>query len=956
MDFAYLTDPGPGSGYEPPRATLEARTPMRSLDGRWRFRLLDRADDAIDGFWETEYDDSAWGDIAVPGHWQLQGHGPPAYTNVSYPFPIDPPHVPDENPTGDYRLAFDLDGWVASRTVLRFEGVDSCYVVWCNGLRLGHATGSRLPAEYDVTSALRPGRNVVAVRVHQWSAATYLEDQDMWWLSGIFRSVSLVAVPAIADVFVHADFDHHTGGGMLSVDATGGRLRVPALGIDAEATAGPFAIERVRPWTAEDPHRYDATLTSGTDTVNLRIGFRTISTEGGVLTVNGRPITLRGVNRHEFHPDTGRTLDAETMRADLLLMKQHHINAVRTSHYPPHPHFLDLCDELGMWVIDECDLETHGFGQIGWRGNPSDDPAWQPALLDRMRRTVERDKNHPSIIMWSLGNEAGTGANLAAMAAWTAQRDPSRPRHYEGDRESTYVDVYSRMYPSHDEVAAIGARAEPALADPDADAHRRDLPFVMCEFAHAMGNGPGGLAEYQRLIDEHPRCAGGFIWEWIDHGLRHPDGFHAYGGDFGEPLHDGNFVCDGLLFPDRTPSPGLIEAAAVFSPVRIGVSPTGIVIDNRYDFRDLSHLRFDWSLAPDGKSGVLDVPAVGARSAVTVPLPAFDAPPGPAAWLTVRAVLGAEQPWAYEGHEIASGQAILDMPPAAGVIPTTPHRSGFVVSLGDALFDARTGSLLRIGGIEIAGPLVDLWRAPTDNDIGAGLDRKWRAIGLHRLRQRVIDVSASDDSLTVVLRAGAAATDLGYDCVLIWRGGGPPQNPGGGPPQSPSGGPLRCDVTATPRGEWPAPLPRFGLRFALPGSMRTVEWLGMGPGEAYRDTRAGVRFGAYRTDVDEMQTPYVRPQENGNRVDVRWMSVTDTGRRGVRFGGDPTFDFTVRPWTSQALDAARHTPDLVADGRVHVNIDAAHHGIGSASCGPGVLGRHVLAAGEFRLAFTLSAA
>ncbi|HET8950981.1 MAG TPA: glycoside hydrolase family 2 TIM barrel-domain containing protein, partial [Solirubrobacteraceae bacterium] len=384
------------------------------------------------------------------------------------------------------------------------------------------------------------------------------------------------------------------------------------------------------------------------ETVPLRIGFRTVAVEDGELRVNGRRVLLRGVNRHEWDPDRGRALTEDVMRRDVELMKAHNVNAVRTAHYPPHPRFLELCDEHGLYVIAECDLETHGFQEVGWRGNPSDDPRWRDAYLDRIRRTVERDKNHPSVILWSLGNESGIGCNLAATAAWVRERDPSRPLHYEHDLTATLGDVHSRMYATHAEVEALGRRAEPPLEDPALDAARRAKPFLQCEYAHAMGNGPGGLSEYQALFEAHPRCAGGFVWEWIDHGIRRPEGDFAYGGDFGEPLHDGNFVADGLLLPDRTPSPGLAELKAVFAPVRIGERG----IENRYAFRDLSHLTFAWALEVEGEAvagGTLDPGPVAPGA--TAPLPRPQLPPVPEgreAWLTVRALDG--------GHEVAFGQ------------------------------------------------------------------------------------------------------------------------------------------------------------------------------------------------------------------------------------------------------------------------------------------------------------
>ena len=565
-------DPGPLNAVAPGAGRLAARAHLRddsstiSLNGRWRFRLEPRADRPVPPT-DPGTTGPGWTGIEVPGHWQLQGHGAPAYTNVRYPFPIDPPWAPDDNPTGEYRLAFDLPAsWppLAPRerprrgAVLRFLGVDSAFTAWLNGAELGWSAGSRLTTEFEVGHLLRARDNLLAVRAHQWSPGSYLEDQDQWWLSGIFRDVSLTPTPpdAVFDVFARADYDHVRGSGTIRVAAKGGadpRLSIPELGLNDVACASPHFIPQVRPWSAESPHLYAAQIRSGAQTISLRVGFRTVAVAGGQLTVNGTPILLRGVNRHEWNPTRGRAVTAADMRADVLAMKQHNINAVRCSHYPPHPDFLDLCDEFGLYVLDECDLETHGFSTVGWRGNPAGDPRWHDALLDRMRRTVERDKNHPSVIMWSLGNESDRGSNLAAMADWVRRRDPSRPVHYEGDPDSGYVDVYSRMYATHAEVAEIGRRAEPAIDDPALDAHRRSLPFILCEYAHAMGNGPGGLAEYQELFEQYPRCQGGFVWEWLDHGIlaRDADGgeYYAYGGDFGEALPENHVVPFGAVLP-----------------------------------------------------------------------------------------------------------------------------------------------------------------------------------------------------------------------------------------------------------------------------------------------------------------------------------------------------------------------------------------------------------------------
>ncbi|MGW8395463.1 glycoside hydrolase family 2 TIM barrel-domain containing protein [Streptomyces lydicus] len=960
----YYEDRSPGSGVLPPRAWYPASDAARlSLHGTWRFRLSPTAGAEDDAFARPDFDDATWHELRVPGTWVLNGFGAPWYTNTAYPFPVDPPRVPDENPTGDHRHIFDLpDDWGEGPAVLHFGGVESCARVWLNGQELGHFKGSRLPHEFEVGTLLRPRRNVLAVRVHQWSSGSYLEDQDQWWLPGIFRNVSLHRRPegSVADHFIHAGFDHVTGEGTLRVECTpAGRVTVPELGLDL--ATGESATVPVRPWTAEQPHLYDGELVTAGETVPLRIGFRTVRVEDGLLKVNGRRILLRGVNRHEFHPQYGRTVGPETMRRDLLLMKRHNVNAVRTSHYPPHPAFLDLCDELGLWVVDECDLETHGFAQQGWRDNPVDDARWEPALLDRARRMVERDKNHPALVLWSLGNECGTGRGLSAMASWIRERDPSRPLHYEGDRSCADTDVYSRMYADHAEVERIGRRAEEPLADPELDARRRGLPFVLCEYAHAMGNGPGGLGEYQRLFETYERCQGGFVWEWIDHGLRRQTAegevFHAYGGDFGEELHDGNFVCDGLVFPDRVPSPGLGEFKKVVEPVRIEGEADGgagaVRITNLYDFADLGHLDFRWRYEVEDEvcgHGRLAVPALAPGESAVVklpPAPAGAVREGEAIW-TVRALLAEDAAWAPAGHEIAWGQltAAPRLAPVPPVATATPRRGeGNVVVLGPGTFDATTGALGYLDGVQVGGPRLDVWRAPTDNDEAAPWQpeprpaTEWRRLGLHRMRHRVESVEPGPGALVVRTRVAPAGSPLALRAVYRWTA---------------RRDWLRLELGVDPEGEWPVPLPRLGVRMAVSGSLGFAEWYGGGPGEGYPDTRAAARIGRWSMPVDALQTPYVRPQENGARPGVRWAQLTRTDGSGLRIEGDPDFFFSARRWTDEELTAARHTTDLRAGEELWLHLDHALHGIGSQSCGPGVLPQHRLEVAPARFSFVFS--
>ncbi len=959
---SYIEDFRPSQGTLAPRAALTGDAPRLRLDGTWRLRRTPRIADAGD-FHDPELDDSGWDQVAVPSSLPLQGHGSPWYTNTVYPFPIDPPYVPTENPTADHRTRFDLPAdWAGSgsagdRTWLRFEGVESCARVWLNGVELGFHTGSRLTSEYDVTEHLREGSNVLAVRVHQWSAASYLEDQDQWWLPGIFRPVTLLRRPAggIDDVFVRAGYDHRTGQGSVEVEcAVPVQLKIPTLGLDVELAAGSTTVPVgvVEPWSAEQPVLHEALLVAGpasspVETLTLRLGFRTVRIDDGVLTVNGRRIQFRGVNRHEFDPEHGRALPDGLARAELLLMKRHNINAIRTSHAPPRQDLLDLADELGFWVILENDLETHGFGQYGGPGNPVGDERWAPALLERMQRTVERDKNHASVIMWSLGNESGDGPNLAAMADWAHHRDPSRPVHYEQDLKNAYTDVYSRMYPSVQEVEALLTGADATVLA------REDNPFgpvpagrpvILCEYAHAMGNGPGGLREYQDLFERFPRAQGGFVWEWKDHGIATTtaDGtpFYAYGGDFGEPIHDGVFCIDGLVFPDATPSPAMTQLAAVFAPVRITVEPDGSVRwHNLRDTADTADLELTWQLQIGGgitKEGGLESPVLAAgQSSPVLPSPV---PPPPVVgfdgqgevWLIVSARQRADTAWAPAGHEVAFGQAVLRsrpaLSPAAGPAVAATV-TGPRIELGPALFDAVDGSLLQLAGLDVRhGPRVELWRAPTDNDqlgsrgpAAAGI---WRAAGLHRLQHRVRDLRVSESGLVVQTRVAPPTERFGLDVTYTW---------------STDGAALDLRVQLEPTGEWPVTIPRLGLRMAVPGDLTTVEWLGLGPGEAYADSAEGVRLGRWQADRAELQTPYVRPQENGQRLDVRWVELSGPDGRGLRIDGEPTFGLGVHPWSTEALTRADHVSDLLPDGVTWIHLDQAQHGLGSHSCGPDVL-------------------
>ena len=1010
QDLTYLEDTGPGTGRRTPaRAWVDTDAPSVSLDGDWRFRWSPSPVGLDATFAAPDFDDTGWDTLPVPSHWVLHGdpsgerrYGAPIYTNVQYPFPLDPPHVPDENPTGDHRRTFEAPGWVpapeaasahpTTRTLLRFDGVESVYRVWLNGVEIGVGRGSRLVAELDVTEALRQGTNVLAVRVHQWSAASYVEDQDQWWLPGIFRSVTLLARPAgcLDDVWLATAYEPHSrtrGRGRIDPRLVAGpdafpvTVRVPELGVEATfgsaAELATFDVGDVDPWTAESPRLYAATVSSTGETVSVRLGFRDVVIEGDRLLVNNDRLVFRGMNRHETHPVRGRVFDEDFAREDLLAMKRAGVNAVRTSHYPPHPRVLDLFDELGFWVVLECDLETHGFVFADWAGNPSDDPAWAAAYLDRIERTVERDKNHASVVVWSLGNEAWTGRNLAAMADWVHRRDPSRPVHYEGDHSCAYTDLYSRMYPNYLETAAIGSDSGfiSYLHGPAEAVSVRARPTVLCEYVHAMGNGPGGVRAYDDLFESHPRLHGGFVWEWRDHGLLArtvtQDGssteFYAYGGDFGEVVHDGNFVMDGMVLPDGTATPGLAEWSAVNAPVRLECRGSTLHVRNRQHSATTAGLRFvgvrevDGIPGPEVRIDALPVEA-GETGHLALPPALLEPSATGETWLTVRAELASDTAWASAGHVVARAQC--DLTPAQARPLVEPHRAATLRSaprsgtarLGPAELDLGTGLLTRIGDLAVTGPRLELWRAPTDNDrsgdrgsyelaapedtLGEGApgpssDARWRERGLDRLVHRVVGVEGGrpgDDQAVVHVRVGAARQALGVDVTFRYRV---------------RGDALSLRVALQPDPGWDCTWPRVGVRLDLPLGLDRAEWFGTGPAESYPDTRDAAYVGRFAADLAGLDVRYSRPQETGHRADLRELVVRDAETARLVVRTRPAADghrpgFTLTPWSPQQVDAASHPYELPTPERTLLFLDDAVHGIGSRACGMDVLPEHAL--------------
>lgn len=969
------------------------------LNGMWKFHYAPAPAYSPGDFFEESYDDRAWDQLPVPSSWQLHGYGKPHYTNVKYPFPVDPPRVPTENPTGSYRRNFHLpESWSEKRCTLRFDGVDSAFHVWVNGKPVGYSQGSREPSEFDVTPYLRTGDNLLSVRVYQWSDGSYMEDQDMWWLSGIFRDVSLLATPmdSIRDFFVQTEIDANyehaivkvnvslqTGSSDeqkvfrlgvklldrdgLPVDGSEQTRSIPVSAVEPGEHSLEFPVERPVKWSAEQPYLYQLLLTLSDENgaaiqiIPVRVGFRKVELGGGNFLVNGVPIILKGVNRHDHHPDYGRAVPLEWMLQDILLMKRNNINAVRTSHYPNDPRFYDLCDQYGLYVMDESDVECHGFKLAGNYNRISDDPDWERAYVDRIERMVHRDKNHPCIIMWSLGNESCFGRNHEAMAAWAKNADPTRLLHYCSDTHAKVVDVHSTMYASVEKMKEFGNHTH------------LDKPHIQCEYAHAMGNGPGALAENVELFYTYKRLQGGFVWEWLDHGIRQftEDGkeYFAYGGDFKDEPNDYNFVCDGLVMPDRTPSPGLLEYKKALEPVKIeaiDLASGEVRIANRYDFSTLDHLQATWHVMADGaiiQSGLLSVGKVAPRKSKKVKIPYIltaNGKPGTDYWLGIDFRLAEDSLWANAGHEVAWAQFPLPVrspqAPSWKVVDVPPLRwEEDSVTLSIQGNDFRLAFNKVYGRIESwsfagmdllkEGPRMNFWRAPTDNDHRDV--REWKASGLHWLQQRMdsFSWSAHDDgrSLRVVVGIRVAPPILawGVDCTLVYTVYGT--------------GAVEMEVYGQPRapfGEMPKSFPRIGLTMELPNELNRVSWYGRGPGESYSDTKEANRFGIYSKQVDELFTNYVYPQENGNRTDVRWVAVTNARGAGLLASGLP--NFSAMRYSAEQLEKAQHTYELVPLDSVILNLDDVQHGIGTGSCGPGVLPEYVLKAEEFRFHVTLT--
>ena len=989
------------------RALDPAGSPWhRSLDGQWRFSLYPRPE-AVPERALGGLNDSGWDEIEVPGNWTVQGYDRPHYTNVIMPFDCEPPTVPHDNPTGVYRRRFTLPAaWQKRRTVLHLGGIESCAYVYLNGRSVGMTKDSRLPAEFDLTPFLQKGENQLAVMVIRWSDGSYLEDQDHWWMAGIHRSVYLYSTDRayFADISAVAGLDAAYRDGTLDLCAKLGfstepeepltvraRLYGPdgkrALKNDLVGRVDPSyrrsyyecrlqaKIKRPRRWSAETPDLYTLVVSlldesgKAVEHTAVRLGFRSVEVRDRSLLVNGRPVLLKGVNRHEHDDRRGKTVDRASMLRDIHLLKQFNFNAVRTAHYPNASEWYALCDEYGLYVVDEANIEHHDHYSSLCR-----DPRWAQTYLERGARMVERDKNHPSIIMWSLGNESGYGENHDRLAEWIRAHDPTRPLHNEGALKPGWSqagndygaggersnDVSNPMYP-HVDVLRDWAR------------HNRDpRPFIPCEYSHAMGNSNGNLKEYWDVINKHYILAGGFIWDWVDQGLLKTDAkgrpYWAYGGDFGDEPHDANFCINGLVWPDRTPHPAMYEFKKLAQPLKVSaldLKKGAIRIRNGDFFLNADWLEGRWTLEVDGRPlqrgrlGPLDIDA-GASRDYTLPLQRPTLETGQECLLTLRFTTRRAAAWAPRGHEIAWEQFNVPCtrPRAQGRRPKgwveiDQKKTRATLSCPDggaqAVFDLRAGGLLSYAldgrAVIESGPRFNVLRGWLDNDGVKAKKEQWSAewkplgrwtnAGLGRLKRHTdrVEIHRRDgDALVEVEERHSGTGGKAFTHRHTYR--------------------LRADGRMDVRNVFEvdpalADPPRLGVVMRLAAPFNALEWYGHGPHETYCDRKAGAPVGRYASTVAAQYVPYIMPQEHGNKVGVRWLALRDADGRGLLFGGRQPLSCNATHYPAEDLIAAYHTCDLEAREEVFLYLDWMQRGLGSASCGPDTLERYRIGAGAF---------
>jgi beta-galactosidase len=995
-------------------ATLEDRSKspwFRSLDGDWKFLWSASREERPRDFFRTDFDDSGWKTIPVPSNMEPQGYGVAIYTNITYPWLAGrrpegtrprPPYIPDRNShVGSYRRSFEIpQAWDGRRIHVVFDGVNSFFFLWVNGRRIGMSKGSRTVAEFDVTDAVQPGTNQIAVQVFRWNDGSWLEDQDFWRLSGIFRDVYLWSPDRlhIRDFEAKTPLDEGYSSGKLTVDLAvenlnsqaetvrltaelfdaGGRRVIPVIAASCNLPAGQetrqtlsAAVKDIRLWSAEDPYLYRLLLTlqradgKTVEVIPVNVGFRKVELKDGNLLLSGRRVFIKGTNRHEHHPDRGHYLLPEDMIRDIKLMKQNNVNAVRTSHYPNTPAWYDLCDRYGIYLVDEANIECHGDQQL------TRDSQWEAAFMDRTVRMLERDKNHPSIIIWSVGNENGWGGNLEATSTWMRRRDPGRLviSCEAGRRPNT--DVVCPMYSSPATLVDYASKPQ-------------NRPFILIEYAHAMGNSTGDIGSYWRSIYSLPHLQGGFIWDWVDQGFRQPivadrngrflpvgpgeKTFWAFGGDFGPPgtPSDQNFCCNGLVSADRSPHPGLAEVKKVYQNVQVtavDLAKGRVQINNGYFFTTLSDLfRGTWAVRADSRvvqSGTLehlDIPPGESRE-LNVPYRPIVSEPGVEYFLDFSFVLRDKQPWAPAGHELAWEQFKLpvghhpkDGRPAVAAEPTgipplkLSDQDGAIRTSGKGFsvaVDRASGFLssMRYRNTElIQEPLAPhFWRAPTDNDRGYGMERRlgvWKTAMRSWKPQTVqpTQVSPQEVRVSVVSRI----EDVQADYKLTYRIYGD--------------GSVVVDVDSQASGSRVPDIPRFGMRLAMPQGFETIRWFGRGPQETYSD-RCDARVDLYQGTVDEQYFDYSEPTESGNKVDVRWVALTNEKGVGLLAVGMPLLSVGALHYTAEDLDGPAHLYEVPRRQDVYLNLDWRQMGVGGDDSWGALVHREFRIPGNQRCAY-----
>ncbi len=963
---------------------------VQKLAGNWKFHYTRSPEKLDKDCVDPATDDNNWDDIVVPGCFNMQGYGKPHYTNVQMPWDNLPPNVPEENPAGVYRRTFELDGnWSKRQTILHFDGVESVFWAYVNGREVGYAKDTRTSSEFDISAFLKDGENQLTVIVVKWSDASFIEDQDHWWMAGIYRDVYLRSLPrnSISDLFATASLDDEYKNGLLNLklcgcfidsgedwkyhcrlyDAAGKTVFDEPVEMnvkgkpgfwypcssDPRRTKGEITIDVPAPekWSAEAPYLYTLTVTlvdpdgKVVDATGIKVGFRNIEIKNRELLINGQAVLINGVNRHDHDDVHGKTVSVELMRRDLDLMKQFNFNAIRTSHYPNAPEFYDLCDEYGFYVIDEANIEHHAF-----YNDLCANPQWAMAFLDRAVGMVERDKNHPCIYAWSLGNESGCGENHAAMAGWIRFFDPARTLHYEGAS-------HCGLYAGKDNVnPAITDYIAPMYTSPDdcvkwVQKQKDPRPYIMCEYSHAMGNSNGNLKEYFEIFEKYHGLQGGFIWEWIDHGIKQVDEngteYWAYGGDFGDKPHDSNFCADGMVWPDRSPHPAMFEYKKLAQPLKVSaIDPVQgrFEIFNKNYFVDLSYLEIVWELKVNDKviqNGTLPMPATGPRRKQELKLD-FDKvtlKSGESSYLRFSFRRTGAALWSKTGYEVAWEQFAIPFK----AVNTTYPETAFELNPASTF-----GNILKLNNLLDASTEIStsLWRAPIDNDgiknWNSSDDTRalnvWIKKGVDKA-EAVVESSVFENGRLSVkqivkCKESAVSNEQVYSAL--------------------PGGAILVENTFTVPEDL-SDLARLGLVLNLPEDFDQVEYFGLGPHENYIDRQAGAWFDQFKDSVDNMYVPYILPQENGARCQVSWTALRAAAGNGLLIIAPEKMQFTVSRFSAQQMYGAKHTNELKPENCVYLHLDYAQRGLGTRSCGPDTMDKYKLTSGTFRFNFIMTA-